>query len=223
MLDILIFGGIAVFVVIKLRKLLGNEYEQSGQGVQKQDKKQTIPQKILVKTEKKSINEDFIRAEILEKNPNESEEVISTMIQICKKNPLFSYKSFFQGSEMLFEHIISSYSSQNLKEIQSLCSQKVAENFQAIIDQNKHEGVEEIVFISKINEIKILKLEQKNDKFSAILSINSDQIQYTQDCQTKEIKSGSKSKTNKIVEQWTLERIVESSDPNWIVEDIKID
>ncbi len=224
-LDTLIFSAIAVFVVLKLKRILGNEYDDASVADKNQSKQAKVISnaiKVQTKSEKKVANDDVIKAEILEKNPKETEENIKTLIQIYKRNPLFSYASFLQGCEMLFEHVISCYSSQKMDEIKQVCLKDVADNFEKIIAQNTKDGNIERVHIAKINDIKIAKIEQKSGKFSVQIHIDSDQIQYTESIETKNITSGSNSRQQKISENWTLEKEIESENPNWIVSEILI-
>jgi predicted lipid-binding transport protein (Tim44 family) len=114
--DIIIFAAIAVFIIYRLRSVLGKRT-----GYQKKPTDQQLVKKQSTK-EKKEV-----------KIPQLSEKEQKLEI-VYKKIPLFEHKSFLDGAKKAFEIIITAFNKGDKETLKSLVSKDVFKTFEGAIN-----------------------------------------------------------------------------------------
>ena len=219
-IDILILAMIAIFIINRLRNVLGKKTGNESDIVEKftQGKstfKETIPDKEIKLTEHKK------DTEALKKNFHNDNKINDILKIIYKFDVNFSTEDFIVGSKRAFEYIIKKYSSGESKPLKKLLSAKMYDTFNSQINErNKRTETLEITLIG-IQEPSIVKAEIFKQTFARIIvKFITEQIQVTKNA-NDEVVDGDNNQILNITEHWSFIRNLKNKDPNWILEKIE--
>ena len=160
-IDIIIFLGIAVFLIYRLRNVLGRRT-----GFSKQDSSKEVIQK-------KSLNEKKTTPQL-----KENELKFSTAYKTLED---FDHKNFLEGVKFAFETIINAFNESDKKTLKNLLTNNVFSSFEEAIDLKKNnpdfqfyslvvDGVEDVIVEDNIIKItvKITSEQFKNNDEATI-------------------------------------------------------
>ena len=198
-IDIIIFAIIAIFLVYRLKSILGQNPDHNEQNNKIDTGKKHFSN--VVKLENKQLNKHDT------KTKNESAYI---------DDPNFNEKEFLKGAQNFFEMVIDSFVKGDLKNIEMYIDDKLIKNFQLVIDERLQE--EESL---KINIIKILSIQIKNvKKLKNFLRVSvlfeTEQIKVLKDKRGKII-DGDQKKSILVKDLWTFEKENQSNNMNWIL------
>ncbi len=218
-IDILILAMIAVFIINRLRNVLGKKTGNESDIVEKFTQKKTNykesdPDSV---TNTKSRSKNNFGKQTL----HSDKKINNSINQILKIDPNFETSSFCDGAKKAFEFILKEYSNNNLEGLVKLVSKNMYTAFESQIKEREKAGESlEITVISvKDPEIKNIKIEKKNIAHIK-LCFDSEQVQIMKDKNGKII-DGDNNQILAIKESWTFSKNLKSDDPNWILEEIE--
>ena len=218
-IDILILAMIAVFIINRLRNVLGKKTGNESDIVEKftQRKnsfKESEPDSVSDKKLSKLDNN-------VQKNLHSNKKINSAINEILKIDDKFEINSFCDGAKKAFEFILTEYSKNNLKALEKLVSRSMHKAFEDQINLRvKNKEKLEITVISVKNpEIKSVNLEKKYVAYFKLL-FDSEQVQITKNS-NDDIIDGDNNQILQIKEIWTFSKNLKSKDPNWILEEIE--
>ena len=218
-IDILILAMIAVFIINRLRNVLGKKTGNESDIVEKFTQRKSA----FNESEPDSVSNQKVSKlnNHVKKNLHSDKKINSVINDILKIDDQFEINSFCEGAKKAFEFILTEYSGNNLKALEKLVSKNIYKAFQDQINlraKNKEEL--EITVISVKNpEIKSVNLEKKCIAYFKLL-FNSEQVQITKNS-NGEVIDGDNNQILQIKEIWTFSKNLKSKDPNWILEEIE--
>ena len=218
-IDILILAMIAVFIINRLRNVLGKKTGNESDIVEKfTQRKNTFNE-----SEPDSVSDLKVSKldNHVKKNLHSNKKINSAINDILKIDAEFEVNSFCEGAKKAFEFILTEYSGNNLKALEKLVSKNIYKAFEDQINlRAKNKEKLEITVISvKKPEIKSVNLEKKYIAYFKLL-FDSEQIQITKNS-NDEIIDGDNNQILQIKEIWTFSKNLKSKDPNWILEEIE--
>ena len=151
--DIIIFAVIAIFIIYRLRSVLGKRT-----GFQKSINKETVLKK---ETEKDNI-------QIPQLKENELKLGV-----IYKKIPSFDHRVFLEGAKKAFEIIISAYNKGDKNTLKNLVAKNVYSAFEGAIDSNSNNPNSQFysLIIKGVDDAKV-----ENGKIIIAVNFISEQI-----------------------------------------------
>ena len=154
--DIIIFAGIAVFLVFRLRKVLGKRtgYEKD--------------QRNNINHTKKVVKKYNAEKNIPELNDNFAE--LKKAYEILEE---FDHKKFLDGAKIAFENIINAFNNGDKKTLKNLLTNETYKAFEKAINE-KHNDPESQIFslnVEKIENVSIIK-----EKIIIIIKFISEQF-----------------------------------------------
>ena len=154
--DIIIFAGIAIFLVFRLRKVLGKRV-----GFQKNSTNASSSTKNVIK-------EDNIKNAIpdLEENFVELKKAYEAIED-------FDHKDFFDGAKSAFETIINAFNSGDEKTLKNLLTDKTYKIFEEAINKKNNDPESQIF---SLNIKKIEKVSVVQDKITITIKFISEQF-----------------------------------------------
>ena len=156
-----------------------------------------------------SFSHDFSPEKILKDKLNES-----TFDEGAKNN-------FLEGAKIAYERIITDFASGNLKNIKSLLSKKVFDEFdEALKDRKKNGYTSKTIFIG-INSALIKHHKEINNILEVTVDFISEIISCVKDNNNKII-SGDPEKSKKVFDTWKFSKDSRSNNPNWLLTDTQI-
>ncbi len=141
-----------------------------------------------------------------------------------KQNLIFdesAQKEFLKGAKIAYETIITDFSDDDNKLVQSkpLLSKKIHDQFnEALKERNNRGHFAEITFIG-VNSANIKNHKKENSILKVTVDFVGEVITCIRD-KNKKIVSGDPEKIKKIYDTWVFSRDTRSSNPNWQLVDI---
>ena len=199
--DILIFGIIAVFLILRLRNILGTKTDINDQNINNR------------KTDKNFSNIIPLK--------NKKDTNISHEIQkILEVDSQFNLSDFLSGSVRFFEMVLESFAKGNLDNISQYLKPSVLKSFKAAINDRTKERETEIIKLNSIkkNEISSVNITKTSIKISVLFESLQIRALMNED---SEVIDGDKDNEILVKDEWMFERKINSNNPNWILIETK--
>ena len=198
-IDIIIFAIIAIFLVYRLKSILG----QNSDGNEQNNK---------IDIGKKDFS-NVVKLENDQLNINDSKINKDTIKQF---DPTFNEREFLKGAQNFFEMVIDCFVKGNLKNIEMYIEKKLINNFQLVIDERLQEEETLKIKINKMNSIQIKDVKKQKNFLRLSVLFESEQIKVLKDKNGKII-DGDQKKSILVKDLWTFQREIHSKDLNWIL------
>jgi predicted lipid-binding transport protein (Tim44 family) len=220
----LIFLGLAVFVIIKLRSVLGTKtgFERPPEVIQREmEERQRPPQQDNVvplptaaRPPVMAPQPEMTQAERWKGLAEAGTPVANGLDAIVAADPSFDAHGFVGGAKAAYEMIVQAYSKGDRKMLKDLLAKDVYDGFaQAITDREGLGQTSETTFVS-IDKANLIGAEMRGKHAHVTVSFASKLITATRD-KTGVVVDGSVEKIVDVNDIWTFARDVMARDPNW--------
>ena len=196
-IDIIIFAIIAIFLVYRLKSILGQNSDGNEQNSEIDIRKKDLTN--VVKLGNSGINKT--------KADKDSISLI---------DPTFNEKEFLKGAQNFFEMVIDSFVKGDLKNVEMYIDNKLNKNFQLVIDERLQEKETLDINIIKMISIKIKDVKKLKNFLRVSVLFETEQIKVLKD-KKGEIIDGDQKKSILVKDLWTFEKKIQSKDLNWIL------
>ena len=196
--DIIIFAIIAIFLVYRLKSILG----QNSDGNEQNNK--------IDVGEKNFNNVVKLGRKQSDRNGTYQKDII------YKDDPTFNEKDFLSGAQKFFEIVIDCFVKGDLKNIEMYIDDKLIKNFQLVIDDRLKEKESLQIDIIKMISIQIKDVKKLKNFLRISVLFESEQIKVLKDKKDKII-DGDQKKSILVKDLWTFEKKIQSKDLNWIL------
>jgi predicted lipid-binding transport protein (Tim44 family) len=194
--DILIFAILAVFLIFRLRSVLGR---RDGFDEKPQDRDSTAG---FQKREPISDDQNLSSGEGVE--------------AIVKADPYFSQQSFMQGAENAYRMILDNFARGDMDQLKPLLGYDMASSFSDAIRDRRKAGEELSITLVEISRVDLLRAWVSEGVASIAVEYHSTQIRVLRD-EAGNILDGESEEPETFVDQWTFERDVTTDNPNWLL------
>ncbi len=206
-LQLLVLAGIAIFLILKLRSVLGTR-----DGFEKPPVPQDSVRPRLVDTAVSGSTGD---ADITDHVPAGSTSALA-LAEIKKLEPAFSVTEFLGGARGAYEMILMAFQNAELDRIRPFLTSDVEESFGAAIADREAKG---LTFEAKFAGISEMALEEaKFDTVSRFAELTvrflGEQTVVVRN-KAGEVVEGSPTAIKRQRDTWTFERQIGAADPNW--------
>ena len=134
--------------------------------------------------------------------------------EIVRQEPAFNAREFIEGAKMAYEMVVTAFAAGDRKALKSLLSKEVFEGFdQAITEREKRGEKVETTFVS-IDKAEIIAVDVKSKVAQITLRVLSELITATRDA-SGQVVDGSPEAVVDVTDVWTFARTLGSRDPNW--------
>jgi len=210
LLSLLVLAGIAVFLILRLRSVLGTR-----DGFEKPAAPQVAA--------KPGPRRDF---EVIEGGPDrditdhatDGSDEAKALAAMKMAEPGFSVSEFLEGGRGAYEMILMSFENGNIDELRGFLAEDVMETFEEVIRQREAQGLRIDAKFVGVRELSLADATFDRDTSEGEISIrfvaeltsvvrNSD----------GEIVEGDLNEIKRQRDVWTFARTMGSSDPNWIL------
>lgn len=220
----LIFLALAVFILLRLRSVLGrrtgNERKPfdpySAPDTGKTAPRSDADDKVVNmpgRTDTPAANDDKDKADWGDFAPKGS-ALAKGFDEIHKFDRSFEPAGFLEGAKIAYEMIVMAFADSDRKTLKNLLSRDVYDSFISVLDGRDSRGeVVESNFVG-IEKADILEAGMKAKHASVTVKFVSELISATRNPQG-EVIDGDPKKTREVVDIWTFTRDAGSRDPNW--------
>ena len=194
-LDIIIFAIIAIFLVFRLKNILGQNSEGNEQNNQ-------------IDIGKKEFS-NVVKLGNLDSDKTKTDKSLILTI-----DPTFNEEEFLKGAQNFFQMVINSFVKGNLKDIVNYIDDKLIKSFKLVIDERIEEGESLKIEIVKMQSIKIKDVKELKNFLRLSVLFETKQIKVLKDKNGKVI-DGDPKKSILVKDLWTFEKEIKSKDMNW--------
>ena len=201
-LDILIFAIIAIFLVFRLKNILGTKSELDETKVKKDNDTNKFSNVISI--DKKQTKDEY------------DKEVIK--IQQIDKS--FNKQEFLSGSEIFFKMVLASFVLGNLDKVKDFIKPSILKNFNLVINERKKEKETLIIDIKSINKIELISATVSKANIKINVLFETFQIKALKD-KTENIIDGDINEEILVKDIWVFERKTHDINPNYTLIETK--
>ena len=134
--------------------------------------------------------------------------------EIAKAESGFDARAFLEGAKMAYEMIVTSFAQGDRKALKNLLSREVYDGFERAIGEREKRGEKaETTFVS-IDKAEIVAVEVRNQLAHVTVRFVSQLITATRNAQGAVV-DGSPDQVVEVTDVWTFARPIGSRDPNW--------
>jgi len=199
--DIIIFGVIAVFLILRLKNILGTKTDIEDPNINKEQSGKKFSNVFPLKT---NINND---------PSNEVQKIV-------KVDPQFNVADFLSGSEMFFKMVLESFVNGNIDNIEEYTKPSVLKSFKDAINDRIKENEIEIIELNSIKKHEILSVNITKTSIKIKVLFETFQIRALMD-KDKKIIDGDKDNEILVKDEWVFERKINTNNNNWVLIETK--
>ncbi len=209
MIQLLVLAGIAIFLILRLKNVLGTR-----DGFEKPPLPPQAP------TQKRP---EF---EVIEGGPDrditdhvdEDSDMARDLAAMKRIEPAFSVTEFFQGARGAYEMIVMGFEKGELDQIQPFLSEEVFETFVDVVAAREDEGLTIEAEFGGVRDMRIHDVRFDKDTNLAEITMRFE-CELTSVVRDKggDIVEGSPDKSKRQKDIWTFARTMGSNDPNWLL------
>jgi predicted lipid-binding transport protein (Tim44 family) len=221
----LVFLGLAVFVIIKLRSVLGTRtgFERPPEVIQREMEERqrppAPPENVVpfpngVKPPPIPDQPEMTQADRWKGLAAAGTPLANGLDAIVQADPSFNARDFVGGARGAYEMIVQAYSKGDRKTLKTFLAKEVFDGFAGAITEREGRGeTSETTFVS-IDKADLVAAEMRDKMAHVTLSFCSKLITAVRD-KTGAVVDGSAEKIADVNDIWTFARDVTSRDPNW--------
>ncbi|MBL4600730.1 MAG: Tim44 domain-containing protein [Rhizobiaceae bacterium] len=227
-LSTLITIGIAVFVFLRLRSVLGQRHGPKPPMDRRNDGEQNMPREMTddvsndnvvtlpsrkssKSKDKEAKNPDLVAIDEIAKPRTKLNKALRAIL-VADSN--FDPRQFLSGGKMAYEMIVSAYADGDRKSLKGLLSKEVYDGFsQAISDREDRGDTVKSTFVG-IETAAISHAEISDDEAQIAIRFVSEIVSATYDSEN-ELIDGDPEQIAEVTDIWTFARDLNSNDPNW--------
>ena len=196
-IDIIIFAIIAIFLVYRLKSILGQNSDGNEQNSKIDIQKKDFSN--VVKIGNKKLN---------------NKDLETYKDEISSIDPTFNENEFLKGAQNFFEMVIDCFVKGDLKDLLNFIDSKLIKSFQSVIDERLEEQESLKIDIVKINSIQIKDVKKLKNFLRLSVLFETEQIKVLKDKKGKII-DGDQNNSILVKDLWTFEKKIQSKDLNW--------
>ena len=204
-LDILIFAIIAVFLIFRLKNILGTKTGFEDSSFNKNKTENNIAKVVSIDTKKTT-----------QSNDKENKETL----KIKEIDKTFDHIQFIEGSQIFFKMVLDAFVEGNLDKVKEFIKPSVLKNFNSAIKERNKESETLIINLKSINKTEIFSSEISKTVLRISVLFESFQIKALKDKDNNLI-DGDLNKEILVKDIWVFERKINYSNPNWTLIETK--
>ena len=212
MLQIIILAGIALFLVIQLRRVLGSRdgFEppkgvEPGANGRSGDRERGF----------EVIDGGGVDHDIAGVTDPDSASGLA-LAAMKSVEPQFSATEFAGGARSAYEMILMAFENGDIEQVRPFLSAEVAESFQGAIDQRADEGLSIEANFVGVREVKVREAEFDQTTSEAAISLRfvGELTSVVRDSEGTVVE-GDPNEIKRQTDIWTFSRVMGADDPNW--------
>jgi predicted lipid-binding transport protein (Tim44 family) len=207
-IDLVLFGMIAAFLVLRLRSILGKRtgFERPAPPVQQAPLRPAVGPVIDAAAEPAAPAE----AQTVPDSASPTGMALGRMREIDRN---FDVARFLAGVDQAFRIIVAAFAAGNRAALRPLLGDETYAAFEQAISTREKTGETQVSEVKAIQKLSVDSAELKSRVGLVTARIVSDQVSYTQDKDGRPV-TGTDAVTE-ITDLWTFERDLSQQDPTW--------
>lgn len=208
--DIVLFAMVALFLVLRLRSVLGRRTGQE------QRRDPFVPRAGTAADKVVTLPPRPAAAPIAAVQPAPANTVAAGLARVRSADPGFEPETFLQGARVAFEMIVGAFAEGDKAQLRPLLSDEVFNRFAGAIDERNAAGETLETRILRLKSAEIVGAGLSGRTAQVTAELASDQINVLRAHDGSIVDGHPESPTEK-TDCWTFARDTRSTDPNWVV------
>ena len=207
-LQLLVLAGIAIFLILRLRSVLGTREGFEKPSVPRQPDKQRGGPEL-------EVIESGPDHDIIDNVPEDS-DAAKALAKMKRIDNSFSVNEFLQGARGAYEMILTSFEQGAMEDIKPFLSDDVFDAFAEVVENRREQELDiEFTFVG-VSELQLVDADFDEMTNEAELSVRflGEMTSVVRDS-SGEVIEGSSSEIKRQRDVWTFARKMGTSDPNW--------
>src|SRR6056297_126003 len=207
-LQLLVLAGIAIFLILRLKSVLGTRDGFEGQP-------RTKPVERAAERHGFEVIEGGPDHDIID-NVAEDSDAAAALAEMKRIEPDFGVTDFLQGARGAYEMILMAFERGTLDEVTPFLSPDVYEAFAEVVDARQQQGLTVEAEFVGVRHISIADARFDPEERRAEIDVHyvGELITVMRDA-NDEIVEGEPGRSKRQKDSWTYERVMGSGDPNW--------
>jgi len=209
LIQLLVLAGIAIFLILRLKSVLGTREGFEKPPVTNQSAKSSRP--------------DF---EVIEGGPDHDitdhvdpdSDAAKELAAMKRVEPGFSLTDFIQGARGAYEMIVMGFERGNLDEIQPYLAEDVFETFVSVVSDREDKGLKITAEFIGIRETRVqeVNFDRATNRAEITMRFVGELTSVVRD-EGGDIIEGSETTAKRQKDSWTFARTMGEDDPNWLL------
>lgn len=210
MLQILVLLGVAVFLILRLRSVLGTR-----EGFEKKPTPLDAPERDTAPRREFEVIEGGPDSDIIDHVPDGSDSA-KALAAMKMAEPGFNVGEFLSGSKGAYEWILMAFENGDIADVENFMSEELFEAFAEVIAQRAEQGLTvEAEFIG-VRETNLIEAAFDRDTSEGEITVRYvAELVFAVRNAEGEIVEGDSTEIKRQRDAWTFARIMGSDDPNW--------
>ena len=214
--DIIFFAMVAVFVILRLRSVLGR---RMGHEQRDEAPKPPVPARA---NDAGAEGETEAESNVIQLPGRNGQQVPKDtplgagLTQIKLADARFDAAQFQENSKAAFEYIVMAFAEGDVAKLKPLLSKDVFDGFAAAIASRAEQGHTLTTTLVRIKDAELTEATMNGRTATITVRYVTEQINVTHDSEGKVVDGDAESITE-AVDIWTYERNTRASDPNWVL------
>lgn len=206
-IEIVIFAMIAVFLVFRLRSVLGRK---TGEERRRPDPFTAPAERETVDATPKPVERPVVTLY----QPGEHRPLAAWLDAVREADPSFDERAFLGGAKGAFQMIVEAFAKGDRETLRPLLSPDVFRGFADEIDRRARQGEVWETRVERVREADIEDARLDDSTARVVVRFVSDQVNVVRD-RSGAVIDGDPSREEEVRDVWTFTRDTRSSDPNW--------
>ncbi len=209
LIQLLVLAGIAIFLILRLKSVLGTREGFEKPPVTNQSAKSSRP--------------DF---EVIEGGPDHDitdhvdpdSDAAKELAAMKRVEPGFSLTDFIQGARGAYEMIVMGFERGNLDEIRPYLAEDVFETFVSVVSDREDKGLKITAEFIGIRETRVqeVNFDRATNRAEITMRFVGELTSVVRD-EGGDIIEGSETTAKRQKDSWTFARTMGEDDPNWLL------
>ncbi|MFX0545467.1 Tim44/TimA family putative adaptor protein [Roseovarius sp. S1116L3] len=204
-LQLLVLAGIAVFLILRLKSVLGTR-----DGHEPSPEARPAPAQ---RTHNLEVIEGGPDRDIIDHVPEDS-ETAAALAEMKRAEPSFGVADFLGGARGAYEMILMAFERGEMEEVREFLSEDVYDSFSEVVAIREEKGLTiEAEFIG-IRDMTLSSASFEEGVADITVKFVGELVSVVKDAEGKVIE-GEPGKSKRQKDVWTFERMMGADDPNW--------
>lgn len=207
-IELLVLAGIAVFLILKLRNVLGTR-----EGFEKPP----VPRSTEARKPQFEVIEGTVDRDIVDHVPDGSADA-KALAAMKRVDPTFSVTEFIGGAKGAYEMILTAFEKGDLASVRPFLAEDVYDAFAGVVEAREKQGLTVEAEIIGVGETALQSVDYDPATKEAEITVRyTCEMTYLVRDNAGDIVEGKPNTIRKQKDTWSFARKMDSTDPNWLL------